>query len=199
MHDDAPVTSATRTSRRSNTVNADQIEMLGKGRPMVDRTVAPFVVSAEADIAAPPERIYRIIADYRNGHPQMLPPQFSRLTVLQGGIGAGTRISFTLRVLGQPQHFEADIVEPEPGRVLAEHQQGARPSVTSFIVDRAGTDRPAGSHVTIRTELALATGWLGAAQRFVTRRFLQSIYRAQLARLAVLATDPVSQERAAHV
>jgi hypothetical protein len=166
---------------------------------MVDRQSSPYVVSAEADIAAPPERIYRIIADYRDGHPLMLPAQFSKLTVLQGGIGAGTRISFTLKVLGRPQHFEADIVEPEPGRVLAEHQQGARPSVTSFIVDPVGSHRPNAAHVTIRTELSLPTGWLGAAQRFVTRRFLQSIYRAELARLAALAAgDATSEVRTAH-
>jgi hypothetical protein len=154
-----------------------------------------FIVSAEANIPAPPERIYRIIADYRNGHARMLPAQFSRLTVLQGGIGAGTRISFTLEVLGRRQHFEADIVEPEPGRILAEHQQGARPSVTSFIVDPVGSDRPNEAHVTIRTELSLPTGWFGVVQRLVARRFLQSIYRAQLAKLTVLAAQ---EARTAH-
>jgi hypothetical protein len=166
---------------------------------MFEPESSPLVVTAEADIAAPPDRIYRIIADYRNSHALILPAQFSKLTVLQGGFGAGTRISFSMTVLGRLQHFEADIIEPEPGRVLAEHQQGPRPSVTTFIVDPVGAHRPNETHVTIRTELPLPIGWRGTVQRFVIRRFLQSVYRAELANLAVLsARNATSGVRTAH-
>ncbi len=69
---------------------------------------------------APADRVYAIIADYRNGHPHILPKQFRNLTVEQGGVGAGTIIRFEVRVFGQTQHFRAVVSEPEPGRVLVE-------------------------------------------------------------------------------
>jgi hypothetical protein len=49
-------------------------------------------VVASAHIAAAPAQVYAIIANYREGHPRILPKEFSGLTVEQGGIGAGTII-----------------------------------------------------------------------------------------------------------
>ena len=45
-----------------------------------------FAVAAE--IEAPAAEIYRIISDYREGHPRILPrPPFTALAVEQGGTG----------------------------------------------------------------------------------------------------------------
>lgn len=42
-------------------------------------------------IDAPPDRVYALIADYRSGHPRILPKAyFKELVVEQGGVGAGT-------------------------------------------------------------------------------------------------------------
>ncbi len=49
-----------------------------------------YTVVASADMDAPPDRVYAIIADYHNGHPHILPKQFRNLTVEKGGVGAGT-------------------------------------------------------------------------------------------------------------
>jgi hypothetical protein len=52
-------------------------------------------VSASADVRAPAEKVYAILADYRHGHPQIVPrPPFGLLEVEQGGYGAGTVIRF---------------------------------------------------------------------------------------------------------
>ena len=67
--------------------------MMTDGRPV-------HVVSTTARMKAAPERVYRIIADYRNGHPQILPKQFSNLCVDAGGYGAGTVIRFSMTVMG---------------------------------------------------------------------------------------------------
>ena len=99
---------------------------------MAKRAAPPFIVSVQTHIAAPSERIYRIIADYCHGHPLLMPGQFSNLTVLLGGIGGGTRISFQHEDARSLPALQADITEPEPGRVLAEHQRSTPPSVTSF-------------------------------------------------------------------
>ncbi len=56
-------------------------------------------IVASSFIRAPASQVYAIIADYRNGHPRILPqPYFVSLNVDQGGIGAGTAITTDLPV-----------------------------------------------------------------------------------------------------
>ena len=55
-------------------------------------------ITASARIDAAPKRVYNVIADYCNGHPRILPKQFSDLVVERGGFGAGTVIRFRMRV-----------------------------------------------------------------------------------------------------
>ena len=51
-------------------------------------------IAVSSLIQAPAQQAYAIIADYRNGHPRILPrPYFVSLTVEQGGVGAGTDFS----------------------------------------------------------------------------------------------------------
>jgi hypothetical protein len=151
----------------------------------MDSGKPPFVVSKSAEIGAPADQLYGIIADYRNGHPRILPAAFTGLTVEAGGVGAGTRIRVGMRVFGRVMTFPAEVSEPYPGRVLVERNLGDRPSVTTFTVDRL---EPARSRVTISTELPVRTGLLGRLERFLTRRFLEPIYTAELAKLAAVAT-----------
>ena len=141
----------------------------------------PFAVHAARTIAAAPETVYGIIADYRHGHPGILPPQFGPLHVARGGVGAGTRIHCSLRVFGRMQPFEAEISEPEPGRVLVERVVTEPMSTTTFTVEHTGDGR---SQVTIVTELTGGTGVAGAIERFLTRRLLRPIYAAELELLA---------------
>ena len=94
-------------------------------------------VSAERAIPAPANAVYALLADYRNGHPRILPPAFSDLTVLRGGIGAGTEIRFALDLAGRRDEIEANVDEPEPGRVLSETYP-ERSAVTRFTGDPVG-------------------------------------------------------------
>jgi hypothetical protein len=56
-------------------------------------------VSASAEVKVTAEKVYAIIADYRHGHPQIVPrPPFGRIEVEQGGFGGGTIIHFEMRV-----------------------------------------------------------------------------------------------------
>lgn len=72
--------------------------------------------SSSEVIDAPAERIYAILADYRDEHPQILPKQyFSDFKVVQGGIGEGTIIEFQTHVLGQSRSVRAEITEPQRG------------------------------------------------------------------------------------
>jgi len=69
-----------------------------------------FTVKASAKVDAPSEVVYGIIADYRTGHPQILPrPYFEWLEVERGGRGEGTVIRFQMRVLGQTRVLRAAV------------------------------------------------------------------------------------------
>jgi hypothetical protein len=68
-----------------------------------------------ARIDAPATAVYGIIADYHVGHPSILPGAFQNLVVEEGGVGAGTRIRFEVKIGGQLRKLRAVITEPDPG------------------------------------------------------------------------------------
>ena len=145
-----------------------------------------FTVKASARVDAPADVVYGIIADYRNGHPHILPKQyFEWLEVEQGGRGNGTVIRFQMRVLGQTRVLRAVVTEPEPGRVLVETDTGGVGPVTTFTVEPTES----GSHVTFSTVLTSAGGPLGVAERFVLRRILRRVYAAELEQLGRFAVE----------
>src|SRR5687768_7034189 len=72
-----------------------------------------FKVEAARVIAATPERIYGILADYRTGHPSILPPAFTRLEVEEGGYGEGTVFTMTMKAFGQKHDSRVRVTEPE--------------------------------------------------------------------------------------
>ena len=142
-----------------------------------------YQVTASATMNAPAEQVYNIIADYRNGHPHILPKEFSNLVVEEGGYGAGTRIRFQMTAFGQTRTAQAIITEPEPGRVLVETAPDGS-VVTIFTVIPLEGGR---SQVTFDTTLKSRDGFLGVLERFMSTRFLQRVYREELALLAALA------------
>jgi hypothetical protein len=155
---------------------------MGRGENTLMRT---HRIAASAQISAPPARVYQLLADYREGHPRILPDQFSDLAVERGGRGAGTIIRFRLRLAGRSQLFRAAVGEPEPGRVLTETNLEGRMAITTFTV-APGSQRDT-SHVTISTDVAVRRGLVGALQRVLTTAVLRPVYRAELQRLAAFA------------
>jgi len=145
-----------------------------------------FTVAVTARAAAPAATVYRLIADYRDGHPRIVPPKYFRnLVVEQGGYGAGTRIGFEMTELGSTRQAEAVVSEPEPGRVLVETELRSG-IVTTFIVDPVG---PGTCDVTISGELPRKPGLAGRIEGLITASILPKIYRAELARIAACAAE----------
>ena len=143
--------------------------------------MASHRISASQLIHAPAQRLYSIIADYHQGHPQILPrPPFVSLDVEQGGIGAGTLIRVQMRVMGQLSTFRSAITEPEPGRVLVETNDNGY--VTTFTVDPRADGQAA--HVTIATDATVRGGLLGAVQGWLLTRLLRPVYERELGNLA---------------
>lgn len=139
-----------------------------------------ITVSATQFIGASPKVVYVIIADYRNGHPRILPKQyFGWLRVEAGGVGAGTRIRFEMRILGRSEVSQAEVTEPEPGCVLVETIP-ASGIVSTFTVD---ADPHGGANATVM-ELRGIEGWV---QGWLVPPLLGRIYREELQNLANLA------------
>jgi hypothetical protein len=147
-------------------------------------SMATHRFSAAALIHAPPQDLYAIIADYHEGHPQILPkPPFVSLAVEQGGMGTGTVIRVHMRVLGQLQTFRAVVTEPEPGHILMETNDNGY--VTTFTVEPRADGQHA--YVTIATEITGRSGVLGAVERWFVTWLLRPVYVKELEQLAAVA------------
>jgi uncharacterized protein YndB with AHSA1/START domain len=151
-----------------------------------------LAITAERILAAPAADVYRAIADYRNHHrPEgFLPPAFTFLDVLEGGVGAGTRIRFGVKLGWMRSSTDATISEPEPGRVLVETADAV---TSTFTVDPV----PGGTHVRIHSVFRLR-GVLGTlAGRSMPDR-LRPVYEEELTRLEAYAAGLAARgERAA--
>ena len=152
-----------------------------------------YTVWRSALIPAPAAVSYAIIADYHVGHPSIVPPRwFGPITVVEGGVGAGTRIRFDMKAMGKSHPAEGVVTEPVPGHRLVEtYTSGV---VTSFTVERVGS---AASRVTIETHMPRRGGLAGTLERVMVRRLLARIYEAELALLGDRAGDLMAEEAAA--
>jgi hypothetical protein len=138
--------------------------------------------SSRAIIRAPANEVYDVLADYRDGHPHILPRQFfSSLEVLRGGRGAGTRIRVGTRVLGVEQTLEMEVTEPEPGRILCETDPATGLETSFFVEPLADASC---SRVTIATTWEPRAGIRGRVERLVMPFLLGWVYRRELAELA---------------
>ena len=142
--------------------------------------------SQSLTIAAPAEILYDLIADYRHGHPRILPPQFfGRLDVLAGGRGAGTRIRFDMKAFGRTTTAEGTVTEPVPGRELRETLDSG--IVSTFLVESLSGEpaRAQGevTRVTITTSYD-KPGLAGWIERLIVPGYLRRVYTAELALLA---------------
>jgi hypothetical protein len=136
---------------------------------------------SSALIPAPAPVVYGLIADYRRGHPSILPPRYFRnLTVEEGGYGAGTRIRFEMVSFGQVREARASITEPEPGRRLLERlsEDGIE---TEYVVEPIAGTRTTRVTIVTRYHKPGIRGWL---ERLLVPPFLRGAYRAEFRLLA---------------
>jgi hypothetical protein len=149
--------------------------------------MAKVQVEESATIDAAPGKVYGIIADYREGHPRILPGEyFSDLVVVAGGVGAGTVITFTQKAAGRETKYRMRVEEPEPGRVLVERDLKPGSDITTtFTVAPADGGK---SRVTISTEWTASKGIRGLVERLGAPGILRTIYREELRKLQEVAT-----------
>ena len=140
-----------------------------------------------AVLEARPEDVYATIADYREGHPKILPKEnLYDLQVEQGGYGAGTIHRFKARALGVEQSYYQVVSEPEPGRVLVERDiDSVQNLATTFTV--IPLEQGQKSHVEIATTMNASPGLKGFVERIVFSLAFPPIYRKELKLLEAVA------------
>lgn len=142
-------------------------------------------VEESAVIDAPAARIYAILADYRVGHPLILPARyFTGATVTKGGQGAGTEITVTMNVYGSKATYQMKVSEPEPVRVLQE-EDAAAGVLTTFTVDALNDTQ---ARVTIATTTRSSSGLKGWLEKMTTPGIMRRIYRQELAQIVDVVT-----------
>lgn len=145
-------------------------------------------VSAAAILNARPEDVYATIADYRQGHPRILPKEFCDLQVEQGGYGAGTTIRFKSRILGVEDSLYQRVSEPEPGRVLVEQdiETIQNRSTTFTVTPLEGGQK---SHVEISTTMNASPGFRGLVEHITVPSLLSPVFRKELKLLEGVARE----------
>ena len=138
-------------------------------------------VTAVRRLDAPADVVFHLLCDYRNHHRPggFLPEAFSDLEVLEGGVGDGTRIRFTMVLDGRARHIAATVHETVPGRVLVEDSPGL---VTTFSVEPSAD----GARVTFETVLD-EPGLSGVLTRLFAGRLVRPVYEEELDRLEATA------------
>ena len=149
-------------------------------------------VKAAEVLDARPEDVYATIADYRKGHPRILPKEnLYDLQVEEGGYGAGTIIRFKSRILGVEQSFYQRVSEPEPGRVIVEQDIDTKQNfATTFTVIPVEEGKK--SQVEISTTMNASPGIRGFAERVILSIFNPRIYRKEMKLLEAVAQERVS-------
>lgn len=134
-------------------------------------------------IAAPPEEVYAVLADYRHGHPHILPKKYiSQFQVVSGGQGAGTLLRYQMRILGFERPRQAVVAEPEPGRLLVE-----RETPSSLVTTYAVTPANNGLH----THVQIAAHWEPA--RTLSGKLEQAFYPSLLRQLFTYELDTLAK------
>ena len=140
-------------------------------------------VTALRWLDAPAATVFHLLSDYRNHHRPggFLPDAFPDLEVIDGGVGDGTRIRFTMVLGGRPRAIEATVHETVPGRVLVEDSPGLE---TTFTVAPWND----GSWVTFETVLD-EPGVAGVLTRLFAGRLVRPVSEDELDRLESAAIE----------
>jgi hypothetical protein len=146
--------------------------------------MSTFSFEYSAVINATPADVYAVFRDYKGSHAAILPkPAFESLTVLEGGMGAGTVFRADMNILGAKSTITMTVTEPEPkpGHLIVEEDAKAGLK-TSFIFDPVENGQK--TRVTLRTESVSKGGVTSLIERFVIVPVLRRVYKKELENLS---------------
>lgn len=92
-------------------------------------------------LAASPQKVYRLLTDYRQGRPQILPPEhFLDYEVEEGGNGAGTVFHYRLKAADREKPYRMVVEEPPPAHTLVEDELDSSLVVTWTLTPVRGDE-----------------------------------------------------------
>ncbi len=129
-------------------------------------------------IKADPTLIYRVLSDYRNEHPHILPKPYLAVTAVeQGGVGAGTIVRVQMKVMGVVNHLRLFVTEPIPGREI--HEEDPVAGIKTIFALEPDPDHVA-CQVRIQTIWQKKQGIKGLIERWLVPPIVRSIYTKEL-------------------
>ena len=131
-------------------------------------------VLAERELPAGPQRVFALLADYRQARPRLLTSDYVDYRVEEGGSGAGTVFSYRFRE--RPYRVRVESAGPNTLR----ERDAAASLVTTWRVMPAPNQR---SIVRVVTEWRASRGLGGLVERVFAPRRLRRVYREVLERL----------------
>jgi hypothetical protein len=143
-------------------------------------------VAAERVVPASSEVAYGYLADMHE-HERFLPPAFSKFSIEQGGVGAGSVITFTVTAGGRSRPYRMTVSEPVSGTLVETDANSSL--VTTFTVVARGQD----------ALVSIATTWQGAGGvgGFFERRFapkvMKKLYEDELERFSTFLIQRASE------
>jgi uncharacterized protein YndB with AHSA1/START domain len=151
---------------------ADQLDI---GRD--EAAVGDIAVEVEQTYNAPPEAVFGALADYAGVRESILAPEFTDFRVVEGAVGAGTRITYNLHATKKRvRQVDAAVSEPVAGQQLLERDNNSTLTVL-WEVAPVSTGR---SQVTVRVNWQGAGGIGGFFERRFAPAGIQRIYRTEL-------------------
>jgi hypothetical protein len=139
-----------------------------------------IAVVLERAYDASSEAVFGALADYAKVRSTILAPEFTDFEVLEGGVGAGTRIGYRLHATEKRiRQVDAVVTEPVPGRQLLESDRNSSLTVLWEVV-AVSEGR---SQLTVRVNWQGATGIGGFFERRFAPAGIRRIYSTVLDRL----------------
>ena len=139
-----------------------------------------IVVAVEQAYNASTEAVFGALADYAAIRPTILAPEITDYQVLEGGAGAGTRISYHLHATKKRvRQVDATVAEPVAGKQLLEADRNSSLEVLWDVAPIA----EGRSQVTVRVSWQGATGIGGFFERRFAPAGIRRIYSSELERL----------------
>ena len=144
--------------------------------------MANLYVRSERLVRQSSDFVHHLFADFVNHHPKFLPPSFGNLNIESGGYGAGTVYTFTQRSAGRTRAFKMRVTEPDPGRILIEHDQLSNLK-TTFTFTPVGQQ----TRITLETVWESAGGLSGMLEAWFAPMLMRGLYRDELDRFEAYA------------
>jgi hypothetical protein len=145
--------------------------------------MAQIVASATRSVSVPADRVLAFLRDYRQARASILPDNYSRYRVEEGGEGAGTVFTY---------HFKSGPTERD-FRLRAEEADGGlveRDELSSFVTRWTVLETATGSTVTLESSWVGGGGIGGFFERLFAPLGIRRIYTEVLERLAAALQTP---------